>query len=171
MDLKLTFLGRAANRWRVRVELPPGCRPRGMTVGLWSEDDKPLGPAVVAPPGVDGAWEAEVYGPSPLPPGTMVRCVADAAEKGELVYWLGVDRRRGLHAFMHADARLPVESHARGAAMSEAEINRLALAFRWVRPEPEVRARGAGPCMGAELPPGVADLLRDEFGVDLDEEI
>ncbi|MFN7145810.1 MAG: hypothetical protein ACK4YP_18690, partial [Myxococcota bacterium] len=64
MDLKLTFLGRAANRWRVRVELPYGFQPRGLTVGLWGEDDKPLGPAVVAPPGVDGVWDAEVSGPT-----------------------------------------------------------------------------------------------------------
>ena len=171
MDLKLTFLGRAAHRWRVRVEMPPGCRPRGMTVGLWSEDDKPLGPAVVAPPGVDGAWEVEVSGPSPLPPGTRVRCVADAAEKGELVYWLGVDRRRGLHAFLHADARLPVESSARGAAMSEAEVERLARSFAWIRPEPELRVRGGGPCSSAELPPEMQAMLREEFGVELDDEL
>ena len=175
MDLKLTFLGRiahkcapsAASRWRVRVELPGGFRPLGLTVGLWGEDDKPLGPAVVAPGGVGGAWEAELAGPVPLPPGTMVRCVADVGTAAPLVYWLGVDERTGLHAFLHADARLPVGSTAKGRVIEEKELSKLAKAFPWLAPAhapcPDVAAE-------PEISDDLKDLLRDEFGVDLDEE-
>jgi hypothetical protein len=180
MDLKLTFLGRSAGRWRVRVDLPPGLVPRGLTVGLWGEDDKPLGPAVVAPAGTIGAWEAEVAGPVPLPPGTLVRCMADLDDHASCVYWLGVDRRRGLHAFLHADGRLPVESDCAGAALGLKEIARLARAFPWVRPDPpavvgcgakRTVAQALAEDLGEEtLSPELRDLLKDEFGVDVDAE-
>lgn len=173
MDLELTFLGRVANRWRVRVELPTGFRPRGLTVGLWGEDDKPLGPAVVAPEGVDGVWEAELAGPMPLPPGTLVRCMADVEGASPMVYWLGVDRRRGLHAFLHADGRLPVESSAAGAALDAKEVAQLAAAFPWVRPAAPPRAEcGAVEADEPGFPeddgiaPELRQLLREEFGVD-----
>ncbi len=174
MDLKLTFLGRVANRWRVHVDLPPGFRPRGLTVGLWGEDDKPLGPAVVAPPGVEGAWEAELAGPTPLPPGTLVRCMADVDGGSPMVYWLGVDRRRGLHAFLHADGRLPVESECAGAALATREVDRLANAFPWVRPEPPpATPKAARTCVDLPsdedpLSPELRALLKEEFGVDVD---
>lgn len=175
MDPKLTFLGRMAqkcaptgsSRWRVRVELPLGFRPVGLTVGLWGEDDKPLGPAVVAPAGVDGLWEAELAGPMALPPGTMVRCVADVDAPAPVVYWLAVDERVGLHAFLHADARLPVGSVAKGRAVEAKELTRLAGAFPWLQP---ARAPCAGSVADPDIPEELKDLLREEFGVDLDEE-
>jgi hypothetical protein len=174
MDLKLTFLGRVANRWRVRVDVPAGLAPRGLTVGLWGENDAPLGPAVVAPPGVAGVWEVEVAGPCPLPPGTLIRCVADIEESAPMVLWLGVDRRRGLHAFLHADGRLPVESSGVAAALGRREVERLAVAFPWIQPPPcqapasnEV-AQPAEEEEDTSLPPDVREMLRDDFGVDLD---
>ncbi|MDP2315653.1 MAG: hypothetical protein Q8P41_22335 [Pseudomonadota bacterium] len=181
MDLKLTFLGRAAGRWRVRVDMPPEFRPSGLTVGLWGEDDKPLGPAVVAPAGIDGVWEAELAGPVTLPPGTLVRCMADMEDGTPVVYWLGVDRRRGLHAFLHADGRLPVESDSSCAALAAKEIVRLARAFPWVRPDPPPPTAPCGArrtvaeALAAELgedtlSPELRDLLKDEFGVDVDAE-
>lgn len=183
MELKLTFLGRtagsaapAAARWRVRVELPCGVRPLGLAVGLWGENDAPLGPTVVAPHGFEGPWEPELAGPSPLPPGTMVRCVADIEASAPLVYWLGLDARRGLHAFMHADARLPVVSTATGRAVGSDERARLAVAFPWlqgrgVASEPDAEADEPGArADDPSLPPDLKDLLRDEFGVDLDDE-
>ncbi|MDP2308328.1 MAG: hypothetical protein Q8P18_20075 [Pseudomonadota bacterium] len=180
MDLELTFLGRSAGRWRVRVDLPPGLCLRGLTVGLWGEDDKPLGPAVVAPAGTVGVWEAEVAGPAPLPPGALVRCMADFGEHSCCVYWLSVDRRRGLHAFLHADGRLPVESDCVGSALSLKEIARLARAFPWVRPEPPAAAacgarRTVAQALAEDLgedslSPELRDLLKDEFGVDVDAE-
>lgn len=171
MDLKLSFLGRVANRWRVHVDLPPGFRPRGLTVGLWGEDDKPLGPAVVAPPDIDGAWEAELAGPVPLPPGTLVRCMADLEDGTPLVYWLGVDRRRGLHAFLHADGRLPVESSCSLAALASREVNRLARAFPWVRPEvvpAAPKAAADAHVVDDGIPPELREMLKDEFGIDVD---
>lgn len=180
MDLALTFLGRSAGRWRVRVDLPPGLCPSGLTVGLWGEDDKPLGPAVVAPAGTVGAWEAEVAGPVPLPSGALVRCMADFDEHPSCVYWLGVDRRRGLHAFLHADGRLPVESDCGGEALSLKDIGRLARAFPWVCPEPPVvvgcgARRTVAEALAADLgedalSPELRELLKDEFGVDVDAE-
>jgi len=178
MDLTLTFLGRAAGRWRVRVELPPGFRPRGLTVGLWGEDEKPLGAAVVAPAGVEDVWEAEVAGPMPLPPGALVRCMADMEDGTPLVYWLGVDRRRGLHAFLHADGRLPVESTVTGAALSPKEISRLSRAFPWMCAERTPTGDCAGKRTVAQtlaedlgedtLSPELRDLLKEDFGVDVD---
>lgn len=180
MDLELTFLGRSAGRWRVRVDLPPGLCPSGLTVGLWGEDDKPLGAAVVAPAGTTGAWEAEVAGPVPLPPGALVRCMADFEENNSCVYWLGVDRRRGLHAFLHADGRLPVDSDCTGTALSIKEVARLAQAFPWVRPEPppvaecgtrRTVAEALAEDLGEDtLSPELRELLKDEFGVDVDAE-
>jgi hypothetical protein len=169
MELELTFLGRVANRWRVRVALAGGFRPRGLTVGLWGEDDKPLGPAVVAPADVEGMWEAELAGPATLPPGTLVRCMADVDGGAPVVQWLGVDRRRGLHAFLHADGRLPVDSSATGAALDAKEVARLARAFPWVRPEPPSpmpTEAAAAPAEDDGLTPELRALLRDEFGVD-----
>jgi hypothetical protein len=177
MDLKLTFLGRVASRWRVRVELPLGFRPRGLTVGLWGEDDKPLGPAMVAPAGTDRVWDVELAGPSPLPPGTLVRCMADVDGGAPMVYWLGVDRRRGLHAFLHADGRLPVDSDCVGSALGPKDIARLAAAFPWVRAEaptvdaaPEDDGAHDGPSAADDgLTPELRAMLREEFGVDDDD--
>ncbi len=180
MDLKLTFLGRSAGRWRVQVELPPDFQPRGLTVGLWGEDDKPLGPAVVAPAGTTGVWDVEVAGPVPLPPGTLVRCMADFEDNASMVYWLSVDRRHGLHAFLHADGRLPVESDCIGSALGLKEIARLSRAFPWVNcaaaaPARTSVARTVAQALADELgedtlSPELRELLKDEFGVDVDAE-
>ncbi len=180
MDLKLTFLGRGASRWRVRVELPVGPRPRGLTIGLWGEDGVPLGPAVVAPANTPRVWEAELAGPLQLPPGTQVRCIADLEGGPPEEVWLGVDRRRGLHAFLHADGWLPVTSTCAGVALGSSEIRRLAEAFPWMLPDPAVADAAVAPAdLGAvaagteALPVGLRELLAEEFGVDveaLDEE-
>jgi hypothetical protein len=170
MDLKLTFLGRAASRWRVRVELAPGFHPQGLTVVLWGEDGKPLGPAVVAPANTPAVWEVELAGPVPLPPGTQVRCMADIDGAAPEVCWLGVDRRRGLHAFLHADGRLQVDSTCDGAALVPREVELLARAFPWVRavPVPTCGTAARPVTPGDELSPALRDLLKDEFGVDVD---
>lgn len=159
MDLKLTLLGRVANRWRVRVELPPGILVRGLTVGLWGEHGRPLAPFVVAPHDIGGAWVAEISGPAELPAGTEVRCLADIEGAAPMIACLGVDRRHGLHAYLHAEKRLAVDTRPRGSTLTESETERLARAFPWL-----VSVGKCEPC-GDEL----LDLLRDEFGVDIDD--
>ncbi|MFZ5476098.1 MAG: hypothetical protein ACOZNI_04930 [Myxococcota bacterium] len=164
MDLKLTFLGRVANRWRVRVEVPEGLRLRGLTVGLWGEDGRPLGPAVVAPHGLGSAFEAELSGPCPLPAGAQVRCVADVEDIQPIEQSIGVDRRHGIHAFLHADQKLQLDPVPAGAAVTRAETRRLASVFPWM-------CRGAP---AAEVEPAASDLrsmLKDLGVEDVDEEL
>ncbi len=176
MDPRLTFLGRAANRWRVRVELPTGLRARGLSVGLWGEDGRPLAPVVVAPP-AGPVVEVELGGPATLPTGAQVRCVIDVEGGESLVTTIGVDRRRGLHAWTNADARLVLPEDApRGAAMTRDETCRLARAWPWLAPPGEDRRRRQPDRRHPtpEPPPASLDddllaMLRDEFDVDVDE--
>lgn len=132
MALTLTFLGRVADRWRVRVALPDGVRPRGLTVGLWDESGQLLGPVVVAPEDAGSCWVAELRGPCQLPPGTLVRATLDTEDGFTVEEDLGVDPRKGLHAFLHADGRLPVQSAPTGAALSGRETAALARYFPWI---------------------------------------
>jgi hypothetical protein len=137
-------------------------------VGLWGEDGKPLGPSVVAPPCLTDVWDAELAGPSQLPPGTQVRCIADLEGEAPRVCWLGVDRRRGLHAFLHADGRLPLESTCAGAALARREVARMARAFPWLLPAPGCCVPTVTPDPKPEIAPDLRDMLKDEFGVDVD---
>lgn len=166
MGLSMTFLGRCADRWRVRVELAPGFTPRALTVGLWNEAGRPLGPAVVVPLDPSGAHEAELRGPPALPAGSRVVATADDDDGGTHQYVLGLDTRRGLHAFLHADARLRIETDPAGSALSRKEKARLGRHFPWLLdcctpPEPS-EARGGGD-------DDLLDMLRKEFDVDPDD--
>lgn len=161
--LKLTFLGRVANRWRIRVELPPGMRPRGLTVGLWNEDGRALAPSVVAPAGVTDVFEAELGGPCSLPAGAEVRCIADLDDGEPILVVLGLDRRRGLHAFLHADQRISVEPLPPGAAVSRSEMLRLSAAFPWLCPHPPAAPAERGAAAS------VLDMLKDDFDVDVED--
>jgi hypothetical protein len=123
---------------------------------------------VVAPADVGTCFEAELGGPNQLPAGTQVRCVADV-EGGEPVRAaVGVDRRRGLHAFLHADARLPAEPMPTGCALAQADAERLARVFPWVCPARE-EARAEPPPGEPGLPEDLLAMLRDDFDVDVDE--
>jgi hypothetical protein len=192
MEPRLTFLGRSAQRWRVRVELPECGRLRGVTVGLWGPDGRPLAPGVVLPV-VRGAGpsllEAELGGPAELPAGSEVRCLVDVeGEPHPLVTCLGVDRRRGLAAWLHADARLHVQAGAPAAApLVPREVCALALAWPGVfgEGEPTGPTGPASPrtACGPETEPvhvtqresdpiepdDLLSVLRDEFGVDVDD--
>lgn len=164
--MTLTFVGRADNRWQVRVDVPCERAISGLTLALYGEEGRPLGPLVVQPVSGGGTFTVDLRGPCSLPPGTVVRCVADIEGGGAIEETLPVDRRRGLHAFMHADARLPLSSRVRGEGFSNGERRRLQGAFPWL-----------AACEAAEAPPPVAEtepdlvsLLRDEFGVDVGDE-
>lgn len=161
MGLKLAFLGRQNDRWRVRVERVGDGRPVGLTVGLWAESGQLLGPVVVAPDDVGACWIAELRGPCPLPPGTEVRATLDTEDGYTVEAALGVDERRGLHAFLHADGLLPLVNSPRGAALNGKETLRLGRVFPWVCN----CAPAASPPVDDEL----ADLLRSEFDVDPDD--
>lgn len=161
MRLKLAFLGRMNDRWRVRVELAHPGRHAGLTVGLWSESGHLLGPVVVAPEEVERCWVAELRGPCHLPPGTQVRATLDMEDGESFEECLGVDARRGLHAFLHADGILPLENAPRGSGVTAREQVKLGRVFPWV-------------CnCGLPEPPPVDDpllnLLRTEFDVDPDD--
>lgn len=163
MDLQVTFLGRVSNRWRVRVDFPAGLRVRGLTVGLWGEDDRPISPAVVAPSDVEDSFVAELSGPRELPPGTQVRAVADV-EGGMLVEGsVGVHLRVGLHAYLHGDLHLDLSPLPTGAAVTTAERKQLAAAYPWMC---ACRRDQAGK---PETEADLFDVLREEFDVDVDE--
>lgn len=155
MTVSLTFLGRICDRWRVRVELGEPRAVRGLTVSLVAENGRVLGPSVVAPQDIGSCWVADLRGPPHLPPGTVVRATADG-EWGVLTEEIGVDPRRGLHAYLHADARLPLEGKPRGAALSDRETTLLGRIFPWMC--------GCGPAAAAK-DDEVEALLR-EMGVD-----
>jgi hypothetical protein len=164
MALTLTFLGRSCDRWRVRVDVEPAVDVRSLTVSLVSERGRPLGPAVVAPGDVGSCWTAELRGPVTLPPGTVVRAVGEVdgawVEKD-----VGVDQRRGLHAFLHADGRLPLDNEPVGAAVTRKEAIRLGRLFPWVC---------GCPPRQAPMQDALAEMLCREFDVDpadIDDEV
>jgi len=160
--LKLTVLDRVDMRWQVQLELSPALPVRGLTVGLVAEDGRPLGPAVVAHPGESGLVELSVRGPCTLPPGTVARVTLDIEGQPAVTHDLVVDRRRGLHAWLHADGALPLESTAELQALSSSEARRLARAWCWLgQPEPEEPDCGCAP-------DDMKSLLRD-CGVDVDD--
>ena len=131
MALSLTFLGRGFDRWRVRVDAGVCRSLAGLTVSLVNEQGRAIGLPVVAPEEAGRCWVAELSGPAQLPPGTVVRAVAE--QDGCVVASeVGVDARRGMHAFLHADARLPLESDPKGTAMTAREASRLGAVFPWV---------------------------------------
>lgn len=143
-------------------------------MALVGEDGRALGPLVVQP--IDGAttYTFDLRGPCDMPPGTVVRCVADVEGGGAIEEVLVIDRRRGLHAFLHADARLPVTSKARGEGLSRTERRRLAAAFPWVctnavPADPPPVVTPIEPNEDPTLSPDVLSMLRDDFGVELDE--
>ncbi len=131
MALSLTFLGRSCDRWRVRVDAGACTSLAGLTVSLVNEQGRAIGLPVVAPEEAGRCWDAEIMGPAQLPPGTVVRAVAelDGCMVEEEV---SVDARRGMHAFLHADARLPLENDPRGSAMTARESALLGKVFPWV---------------------------------------
>lgn len=159
--MKLSFLGRCETRWRVRVELDGERGVSGLTLGLVSEDGRLLGPQLVASVGSQACVVAELAGPCALPSGTVVRCVADYEDGNEVETTLLVDRRRGLHAFLHADSRIDLVSRAIPETMTRREKNRLGARFPW-----------ASPCPACTAPEPPADdlyaLLKDEFDIDPD---
>lgn len=157
MPLSLTFLGRTCDRWRVRVEAGACRELAGLTVSLVTESGRALGPSVVAPEGAGPCWIAELRGPPQLPPGTVVRAVAEV-DGSVIAKEVGVDPRRGLHAFLHADARLPVETEVKGAALTAREANRLGKVFPWVC--------GCGPPAGADAGGDDLDAMLREFDID-----
>ena len=138
-----TFLGRHENRWRVRLEMDSV--PRGVTVGLISEDNKPLGPAMVAtqmvasqiaaPQEEKSCFTVELSGPCHLPGGAMVRCTLDTV-CGVWVQDFPVDARRGFHAFLMGDTPLSVESLEHGRGVSRAELKTLSQSFPWLMKPP-----------------------------------
>lgn len=158
--MHLTFLGRIESRWRVRVDLPPGAVVTGLRVGLVGDDGRRLGPQLVAPGGQESCFIAEVKGPCTLPHGTVIEAVADLLGGGESRALLAVDRRRGLHAFLHADGRLPVQSQAEFESLTRREQARLGQHVPWL-----------GRCEACSTAPGggqddLLAMLREEFDVD-----
>ncbi len=191
MAQRLTFLGRVASRWRVRIEIPDDLSVEGLTVGLWGEDGRPLAPSVVVPHHGAGVVEAELGGPAALPPGAEIRCIADTADGGSVVVTIGTDRRRGLHAFLHGDLRIPCSSNEpASSSLDKAATARLARAYPWLVPDrapepPRTERRAGGERRRPEAtavapepvsPPNVSspedvlDLLRD-LGVDVDDDL
>ncbi len=172
MEPRLSLLGRLGPRWQVRVELPGAGGVGGLTVGLCDADGRPLAPGVVCPV-PEGAERphvliVEVGGPARLPAGTVLQCLVDGAAPA--CVRVGVDRRRGVHAWLHADARLEVPSDAPPTrALSTEARGALARAWSCVAAED---AASVPP--SAEAPPedadgSLLDMLRDEFGVDVDD--
>lgn len=181
IGVSLTFLGQLRERWRVRVELAPGFRPRGLTVGLVSEAGRSLGPVVVMPEDVGCCWVADLRGPSPLPPGAKVVATADLCGGGMLVQDVCVDARRGLHAFLHGDGRLPLETDPVPEPLDKRDLSRLAAAFPWIAAcggptrTPAVDEAPAGPPRAMPGDESTAaesellDMLRKDFDVDVDD--
>ncbi len=161
--MKLTALDRVDTRWRMQFDLSSQLAVRGLTIGLVAEDGRPLGPAVVAQADGSGVVSADVRGPCTLPPGTVARVVLDLEGEPPVVHELLVDRRRGLHAWMHADARLEVGSTAEVAPLAASDARALARVFCWLSPEESAEAADCG-CP----PPEMADLLA-ECGVDVND--
>lgn len=168
MDVKLVFLGpgRLPARWRAQVTVPEGVR--ALTIGLWGESGRPLAPVVVVPGVGRGTVEVDIGGPRTLPAGTRLRCAADL-DDGELYeVEVGVDRRTGAHAFVHADQRIAVPRDApKVVPLSARDLQRLGRSWPWLGgSEPRSPAE---PSPTSEMDASLRDMLRDDFGVDLDD--
>lgn len=164
MSLKFTFLGRNKNRWRIRLECPVPVR--GVTAGLMAEDGRPLGPAVVMPGSALRVFEMELRGPCALPAGTVVRCTADPLEGPTLVDDFPTHARQGLHAFLHADVRLPVESIGKWGEIGKAERKQLSRLLPWLAPAPAPKDFDCPDSLDKDL----LRMLREDFDVDLSED-
>lgn len=172
-NIGFAFLGKHENRWRIKVDLD--FSPEALTVGLVSEDGRCLGPAMVVPPGGPD-FLLELSGPCQLPTGALVRCVVDTT-CGSWMQEFPVDARRGLHAFLHADGRLPVDSSAEGVGLERGEIRRLARVLPWLGGPRKKESKGwepaAAPQEPSPSPTGCPDdllqMLKEDFGVEVDE--
>jgi hypothetical protein len=147
----------------VRVSLPEGPRTGGLTVGLVGEDGVALGPAVVAPEGCLDCVEVEVRGPCHLPPGAVARVVVHGGAGEATTHETVLAQRAGLHAWLMADARLPLTSRAELKPLAAEDRRRLAERWCWFGSEAPAEA-----CDCASLPAELRDML-SEFGVDADE--
>ena len=163
--MRLLKFERVDLRWRIRLEMPAGVPLSGLTAGLLADDGRPLGPAVLAPAPTSDEVEVDVRGPCSLPQGTFLRVVLDVVGESPITHDLLVARRRGLHAWLHADSRLPVVSDGKLAGLSLSERRRLGAEWCWIAPPADDAS--CAPC-GSALPDDMSDLLRD-MGVDVDE--
>lgn len=161
--MNLEVLERVDSRWRVRVDLPVGAPVRGFTVGLVGPDGIPLGPAVVGPESPGARVVLEVRGPRELPPGAIARIVVHIEGGPVLTHEVVLARRRGLHAWLSADGRLPVTSTAEVAPLAPADRRQLARRWCWLQSESAATAKPTEP-LSAEL----RDMLAD-FDVDADD--
>ena len=152
---------RVEGRWRIRVVPPPEMALHGFTVGLVGEDGVPLGPAVVAAQDAGPDWRLEVRGPCTLPPGAIVRVVLHGDGRDVMIFDTVVARRTGLHAWLSANAQLPLVSRAEFEALDRGARKRLAARWCWLQPQSE-----AGAC--SPLTAEAQDLL-SEMGVDVDD--
>jgi hypothetical protein len=171
--LRLELVGRFDNRWKLRLELPPGVPLSSITVGLVDETGRNLGAAVVEQGPFGAVAEVAVRGPCSLPAGTRAQVILQVEGEGSVVHHLRVARRSGLHAWLHADARLPLESRAEFADLSNSERRRLGDALCFLVPASAAEA-GCGceesvvdPVSSPTPPPKkgcVADDLMDLLG-------
>lgn len=171
MGLTLTLLGKSAERWQVRVELEPDYHPAALTVALWSEADRPLGPAVIVTTGTNRCMVADLRGPQRLPPGTCIVATVDTVDGTTETFFQNVDPRRGLHAFLHADARISMESDPKGAPLTTREIINLGRRFPWLcgcSSAGQEPAEEAGEPSEANEDDDLVSMLKREF--DLNEE-
>ncbi len=154
---------RVEGRWHIRVVPPPEVALRGFTVGLVGEDGVPLGPAVVAAQDAGPAWLLEVRGPCTLPPGAIVRVILHGDGRDVMTFDTVVALRQGLHAWLSADAQLPLVSRAEFEPLGPEDRARLAARWCWLQTRAEAE-KGACPPLSAE----VQDML-SEMGVDVDD--
>lgn len=162
--LDLTFLGRCGERWRVRVDAPSGVVARGVTVGLVDADSRPLGPAVVAPAEF-ATYVADLRGPAVLPSDAHVRVTMDGPDGAPFEQSMPVRARRGVSAWLHADAQLELCTRQPPEPLTKTQLARIARRFGVWACEP--------PRPAADVPADLADLLAD-FDVDaadLDEDV
>jgi hypothetical protein len=164
--LRLLSFERVDLRWRSTLELPAGVPLSGLTVGLLSDDGRPLGPAVVAPVPEGSEVVVDVRGPCSLPQGATLRVTIDVSGEGPVTHDLRVARRRGIHAWLHADSCLSVESSGKFVGLSLAQRRLAGKEWCWLAPADD--EPGCTPCASESLPDEMAELLRD-FGVDVDE--
>jgi hypothetical protein len=162
MALELALLKRCEKRWRVGLNLH-NTAVSTLTIGLVSEDGRCLGPAVVTRPGASDELVVELSGPCTLPGGARLRCILDTPS-GSSTEELCLDPRQGLHAYLHGDGQIPVESTETGVAISKEALCRLSAALPWLYRKP-APSKNCG-CPEEEL----LSMLKDDFGVELDEE-